>query len=267
MNGTVSALAVMGPNLYAGGDFTTAGGVSANCIAKWDGNSWSTLGSGVGESPYPGIGALAVMGTNLYAGGRFTTAGGVSANYIAKWDGSVWSALGSGMAGWDHEIDALAVIGTNFYAGGSFGTAGGVVAKHIAKWDGSVWSALGSGIDTNLPWNSWVSALAADGAGHLFVGGAFLLAGTNVSPFIAQANVGPGIAGGEFGSPAFSPLTGFRCIFRDATPGYPYRIQGSPSLVPGSWTDFTNFTYTGPTVITDISPAAVPKKFYRAVTP
>ena len=41
------ALAVSGTNLYAGGWFTTAGGVSANYIATWDGSAWSALGSGV----------------------------------------------------------------------------------------------------------------------------------------------------------------------------------------------------------------------------
>ena len=36
---TVYALAVdASGTLYAGGDFTTAGGVSANYIAKWDGS-------------------------------------------------------------------------------------------------------------------------------------------------------------------------------------------------------------------------------------
>ena len=78
-------------NLYAGGFFTTAGGVSANYIAKWDGSSWSALGSGIDNL----VLALAVDGAgNLYAGGSFTTAGGVIANNIAKWDGSGWSALG-----------------------------------------------------------------------------------------------------------------------------------------------------------------------------
>jgi len=47
---SVRALAVFddgsGPALYAGGDFTTAGGVAANRIAKWNGSSWSQLGSG-----------------------------------------------------------------------------------------------------------------------------------------------------------------------------------------------------------------------------
>jgi hypothetical protein len=36
-----------GTALYAGGYFTTAGGVVANYIAKWDGSSWAPLGSGM----------------------------------------------------------------------------------------------------------------------------------------------------------------------------------------------------------------------------
>jgi hypothetical protein len=217
----VSALAVSGTNLYAGGYFSTAGGVTANNIAKWDGSAWSALGSGVGGE----VIALAVSGTNLYAGGDFTIAGGVSAKYIAKWDGIAWSALGSGMggiypfpyalaasgtdlyaggvftipasyiakwngSGWsalgsgmNNQVNALAVSWTNLYAGGLFTTAGGVPAKNIAKWNGSAWSALGSGV------NDRVSALAADAVGHLFVGGGFTVAGTNGSPYLAQANV------------------------------------------------------------------------------
>ena len=76
----VSALAVFddggGPALYAGGYFTTAGGVSANRVAKWDGSSWSPLGSGVTSA----VRALTVFddggGPALYVGGDFTMAGG-----------------------------------------------------------------------------------------------------------------------------------------------------------------------------------------------
>ena len=77
--GTLSVLAVSGTNVYAGGDFTTAGGNAANYIAKWNGSAWSTLGSGMNGN----VRALAVSGTNLYAGGYFTMAGGNAANCIS----------------------------------------------------------------------------------------------------------------------------------------------------------------------------------------
>ena len=84
----VYALAVSGSTLYAGGDFTSAGGAPANHIAAWNGSSWSALGSGMdGYAVY----ALAVSGSTLYAGGDFTTAGGVPANHIAAWNGSSWT--------------------------------------------------------------------------------------------------------------------------------------------------------------------------------
>ena len=88
-------------SLYAGGGFTTAGDVTANYIAQWDGTSWSALGSGMsGGNPYAHVKSLAIDDSGaLYAGGDFTTAGGVTVNNIAKWDGSAWSALGTGTAG------------------------------------------------------------------------------------------------------------------------------------------------------------------------
>ncbi|MCO5052663.1 MAG: hypothetical protein M9920_10200 [Verrucomicrobiae bacterium] len=160
-------------NLYIGGYFKFAGGVEANCVAKWDGSSWSALGSGMrggDEFNLPFVRALAMDDNgDLYAGGYFETAGGVAVNQIAKWNGSSWSALDSGI---DGAVLALAVDGNgNLYAGGSFGTAGGVTANEIAKWDGSKWSALGSGVDYE------VRALAVDGNGNLYAGGYFETAG------------------------------------------------------------------------------------------
>ncbi|MGH7967495.1 MAG: hypothetical protein ACREIC_02085, partial [Limisphaerales bacterium] len=125
-DGPVNAAAVDGSgNLYIGGLFTIVGGVIANDIAKWDGSSWSALGSGMNGS----VVALAVSGSNVYAGGYFSTAGGSAASSIAKWDGSSWTALGSGANG---PVVALAVSGNTLYAGGYFGTMGGKVSPYIA---------------------------------------------------------------------------------------------------------------------------------------
>lgn len=69
-------------NVYAGGQFTTAGGVSANNIAVWDGGSWSALGGGLNSRCI----ALAGDGTGtVYAGGQFTKADCVDTRGIAAY--------------------------------------------------------------------------------------------------------------------------------------------------------------------------------------
>jgi len=128
----VNALAMdSSGNLYAGGEFTTAGEVTVNRIAKWDGSEWSALGSGMNGT----VNALAIDSSgNLYAGGDFTTASGVTVNGIAKWDGSEWSALGSGIGG--GAVNALAK--GSVYVGGNYTTAGGVASNRLAVWEPAV---------------------------------------------------------------------------------------------------------------------------------
>jgi hypothetical protein len=169
----VYALAVSGTNLYAGGYFTTAGGMAATNIAQWNGSSWSALSSGMDDQ----VLALTVSGGTLYAGGWFATAGGTGAYHIAQWNAGSWSPLSSGL---NDRVLALAVSGGTLYAGGGF-TWAGFSANHIAQWNGSSWAALGSGM------NSDVSALVVSGA-TLYAGGSFASAGgTNVN-YIAQWN-------------------------------------------------------------------------------
>lgn len=186
-------------NLYAAGLFDTAGDVAANNIARWDGNSWSALGSGIKYLYDIPVNALAFDSKgNLYAGGYFDTAGGVAAKNIAKWDGNAWSALGSGI---DHVVDLDGQTGVfaltvdkqdNLYAGGGFDTIGEIPANFIARWDGTTWSALGSGVfGGNLVGmnQSCVFALAIDNNNNLYAGGEFLSAGQKISPYIAKCNL------------------------------------------------------------------------------
>src|SRR5438874_1968203 len=101
-------------SLYIGGSFTTVGNVFATNVARWNGTSWSSLGSGI-RGPPANVSALAVSGTDLYAGGFFTKAGGTPAKYVAKWDGTNWAPLGAGMGGALPIVNAIAVSGNDVY--------------------------------------------------------------------------------------------------------------------------------------------------------
>jgi hypothetical protein len=179
-----------GPGLYVGGQFITYVplGVVGKNIGKWNGSSWSLLGTGTGGD----VRALTVFddgsGPALYAGGRFGDAGGVTVWSIAKWDGSNWSSLGIGMTP-NSTVWALTVFddgsGPALYVGGSFTSAGNVGANHVAKWNGFNWSALGSGVDDE------VRALAVfdDGSGPaLYAGGLFANAGGSPAKHTAKWN-------------------------------------------------------------------------------
>ncbi len=123
-------LAALGTNLFAGGNFTMAGGVAANRIARWDGHQWSDVaGSVIGSGT---IRSLTARGDFLYAGGSFTNIGGVPANRIARWDGTNWSAFGSGVSS---TVFGLTALGPDLYAAGLMRLAGGKASFGIAHWN------------------------------------------------------------------------------------------------------------------------------------
>jgi hypothetical protein len=198
----VSALTVL-PNgdLVAGGLFTTAGGIAASNIARWDGSAWSTLGSGTTTTGFGAAMVLALAALpsgDLVAGGNFPTAGGVPANCIARWDGVAWSALGSGLTfpSSDAWVSSLRTLPNgDLVAGGRFSMAGGLPANNIARWNGSTWSSLGTGT------NYGVNALAALPSGDLLAGGQFVIAGGVSASYIARWN---GVAWSALGSGMWS---------------------------------------------------------------
>jgi hypothetical protein len=168
----------LGGDLYAGGDFTTAGDVPANYIAKWDGTQWSALGSGTNGQ----VRALLAVGNDLIVGGDFTIAGGDTAMYIAKWDGSQWSEFGGGMDQW---VRSLALINGEIYAGGSFTKAGNDSINRFAKWTGTHWEGFGSGLTPSQWGNPEVSCIVPLGD-DIYISGTFEVAGAKPSSFLAH---------------------------------------------------------------------------------
>jgi hypothetical protein len=144
VNGVVIALIVhsdnLGPALFAGGGFTSAGGVVAAHIARWSGSSWASLGTGAANGLNSNVNSMAVYdegtGPALFVGGLFTTAGGLSVGRMARWSNS-WSGLGS--AGLNGSVNTLASFATDpagpaLWVGGVFDTADARPSSNIARW-------------------------------------------------------------------------------------------------------------------------------------
>ena len=141
-NNTVSSLCISNGVLYAGGVFTSIGGVSANKIAKCVGTNWTALGNGlIGSTASTTVSAIALKGSDVFVAGTFTNAGGVSGVNtlgIAKWNGASWSApFGSGLVTQTGTASAstLQFIGEDLYVGGSFIFAGDKPSLFVARWN------------------------------------------------------------------------------------------------------------------------------------
>src|SRR5262245_30350245 len=240
----VAALAMYddgeGPALYAAGNFTFAGGRAANRIAKWDGSSWTPLGSGLDGD----VRALAVhddgSGPALFVGGTFTTAGGALAKRIAKWNGTSWSALGSGVVTRDGVVNDLAVYddggGPALYAAGFFSVVGGVSANRIARWNGTSWSALGAGVSSGSGGSVTSLVVHDDGSGPaLFVGGFFTSAGGVAASNIARWN---GTSWSALGAGVNSTVYALAV----------YEVGGGAALYAGG-----TFTSSGPATVNRIA--------------
>lgn len=156
------ALTGDGKTLYAGGSFSTAGDMPARHIASWDGDAWSSIGTGVNGEVLALT--LAAEGT-LVAGGAFTEADGQPARRIARWNGGRWEPLGDGFndAVLDVAVDSVGTI----YATGRFTASGSDSLRYVARWEDTRWIPLGNG----LPSFGYALAIGPDQA--VYAGGSF----------------------------------------------------------------------------------------------
>jgi hypothetical protein len=165
------------PRLFVTGDFRHAGGKPIECIARWDGQSWSA----VGEEFIPNAGPATVFDSDgngpgpeaLYVAG--TAAG------VWKWDGMSWETMPWVIT---YSFDVLESFaagpdGPGLYAGGRFKSVDGISVNGIARWDGQNWHAMGTGVD-GLDQNHAVESILVcdlDGGGPdapgLVAGGGF----------------------------------------------------------------------------------------------
>ena len=207
-SGTVNTIAILdSTNIYVGGDFTSvydSTTKSANRIAKYNGTSWSLVGTTATGSPTNNgtsgiVNTIAILNsTNIYVGGVFTsvydstTTPTKNANYIAKYNGTSWSLLGTTLTGsptnngTNGTVHTIAILNsTNIYIGGSFRTVYYTsavtpllyTANRIVKYNGTSWSLVGTnstpGTMNNNGTSSTVNTIVILDSTNIYVGGNF----------------------------------------------------------------------------------------------
>jgi hypothetical protein len=166
-NEYVNAIAVSGSTVYAAGPFSVAGDCTSGCIniAKWDGSTWSPLGTGI-TTNYQAVYTVAVSGTTVYAGGGgFTSAGTCTSDagckFIAKYTPSSNADLSSLALSSGTLTPPFASAATAYTASVANNVTGLFVTPTAAdagaaikiRVNGGIWSAVTSGSP------SWVSPL------------------------------------------------------------------------------------------------------------
>ena len=176
----VRALAVVGSDLYVGGNFTKTGDGSLTKlgrIARYDtaAGTWHALPKQGLDSV---VWALALSGDTLHVGGYFTQTGDGTKdlNHVARYNtaNTSWHALPNG--GLDSLVRSIVAVGDDLYMSGQFTQTGdGSLTDlgRIARYDtaATTWHAL-----PNEGFNSWVNALAVSGS-DLYVAGYFNITG------------------------------------------------------------------------------------------
>ena len=170
----VYALAVTGSTVYAGGNFSSIGGVVRNNIAALD----ASTGRASAWNPSAGwdVVALAVSRSTVYAGGNFSSIGGVVRNNIAALDASTGRATA-----WNPNANAavstLARSGSTVYAGGYFTSIGGQARDQIAALDAQTGNATAWDANANPPSSCFEKCAREFGVLALAVSGSTVYAG------------------------------------------------------------------------------------------
>lgn len=148
--------------VFVGGQFDTAGLVSARNIAYWDGNQWFSLGEGIlGE-----VDAMTVLNNgNVIVASTVNQGNLIYPAPLMLWDGTGWSEIG--LPNGCLSINALATDGHDVFIGGDFIMDSTRNDYGLAIWNKKEFKSLGGGV------KGYVTTLLYH-QGTLYCGGNFL---------------------------------------------------------------------------------------------
>lgn len=139
-------------DLYVGGFFQGIGSLNASNIARWDGTSWHSLGSGSANGVNNSVQSMSIFQNKLYIGGIFQKAGGMDINFLVIWDGSSFTSLPAGSllsvsSPTGSYVTTTLVVGSQLWVGGYFGVLSSV---NLGVWNGTAWRVFGSGASSYI---------------------------------------------------------------------------------------------------------------------
>ena len=148
LDGPVYCLTTYQGELYAGGHFQFAGSTPCSNIAKWNGTSWSAVGSGTTYTNRTDYYLTAMQEYNgkLCITGTINNSGSNACIELSMWDGISWSCstappFQNGPAGFFSGY-ALANYGNDLYMGGLFNFPHGI---SMGRWNGTHWNSVDTG--------------------------------------------------------------------------------------------------------------------------
>lgn len=117
--------------------------------ARWDGTSWSNLGTGLNGDGWASLVVDLGSGSELIVGGSFNVAGNERADHVARWTSAGWDAL-STSDGFMGAATALEVVDDG--SGASLFTVGGAsylpnqdpeTLSRVLRWSSGDWVPVG----------------------------------------------------------------------------------------------------------------------------
>lgn len=249
VNGVVRAAVEM-PNgdIVVAGGFTQAGvvgagGVAANGLARWNGSTWSALGSYPADMGNLVLTMAALPNGDLVVGGWFNYLS-LGMQFIARWNGTTWSGVGAGPlppAQW-LPVFSLAVRpqGDFVFCGwdGAYGTA-----ASVDWWNGTSRVNLGSA-------QGAFRCVGSLPNGDVWLGGAWSSFGNVPGSGLARWNGATWTAG--------PPVGGWEAI--DFLPSGGLVLKGSAAVQRfenGTWTSLASLPPSGsilfPNLITSMA--------------
>lgn len=167
-------------DVYAGGDFTTIGGVAARRLARWDGTQWNILAGAGADIDNGSVYCIDFDNQGrVWFGGTFTTINGSTFNRCGYYDPATdsFGTCGAvGNEGLNSDVNAVVVNRLGYvYFGGAFTAqtgVGGTTCYRVAKYDPSGATFANMGDHDGLALDVECMAIDLDGE-TLFLGGQF----------------------------------------------------------------------------------------------